>query len=93
MLFLVGGVRDIDKLVGELDYNVGSFPSTYLGLPFRVRYKAVFVWEGIEEKFRRKLAIWKSQHISKGGRLTLIESTLSNIPIYMLFLFRLPKDV
>ena len=51
------------------------------------------MWEGIEERFRRRLIAWKRQYISKGGRLTLIRSTLSNLPIYLIYLFRLPKGV
>ena len=51
------------------------------------------VWDRVEEKFRRKLAIWKRQHISKGGRLTLIRSTLSNLPIYLMSLLRMPWGV
>ncbi|KAJ9682385.1 hypothetical protein PVL29_018325 [Vitis rotundifolia] len=42
---------------------------------------------------RKKLACWKRQYISKGGRLTLIKSTLASSPIYQLSLFRMPKLV
>ena len=47
----------------------------------------------MEERFRRKLPLWKRQYISKGEILTLIRSTLSNLPIYPMSLFRLPKSV
>jgi len=33
------------------------------------------------------LANWKRLYLSNGGRLTLIKSTLSNLPIYYLFFF------
>ena len=89
----MGEVENIDQLVGELGCIVGSLPSTYLGLPLGTRQNSVSIWEGIEEKFRRRLAAWKRQYISKGGRLMLIRSTLSNLPIYLLSLFRLPKSV
>jgi hypothetical protein len=35
----------------------------------------------------RRLAPWKRAHLSKGERVTLIKSTLSNMPTYMLSLF------
>ena len=48
---------------------------------------------GVEERFKKKLAIWKRQYVSKGGRPTLLRSTLSNLLIYIMSLFRLPKGV
>ena len=42
---------------------------------------------------RKKLALWKRNYISKGGRLTLIKSTLASLPIYHLSLFRMPISV
>ena len=53
----------------------------------------VCAWDGVEEKVRRRLAVWKRQYISKGGRITLIKSTLSNIPLYQMSLFRMPKSM
>ena len=43
----------------------------------------------MEDRFRKRLASWKSQYISKGGRFTLIQSTLLSLPIYCLSLFRM----
>ena len=37
--------------------------------------------------------MWKRQYISKGGRLTLIWSTLANLPIYFMFELTLPRTV
>ena len=45
------------------------------------------------EKFERKLAGWKKLYLSKGGRLILLKSTLSSLPIYFLSLFTIPTHV
>ena len=92
-ILLVGKVENLNQLASELGCRVGSLPSSYLGLPLGSKLNLSRVWEGIEEKFRRRLVAWKSQYISKGGRLMLIRSTLSNMPIYMFSLFRMPKSV
>ncbi|RVW76004.1 hypothetical protein CK203_052807 [Vitis vinifera] len=73
--------------------SVGSLPSTYLGLPLGAPHKSVVVWDGVEERMRKRLALWKRQFISKGGRLTLIWSTLASMPIYLMSLMRIPRVV
>ena len=89
----IGPVENVDQLALELGCNVGALPTTYLGLPLGCRQASISVWDRVEEKFPRKLAMWKRQHISKGGRLTLIRSTLSNLPIYLMSLLRMPRGV
>ena len=89
----IGTVDNVEELVSELGCKVGSLPTPYLGLPLGAKHKALGVWDSIEERFRKRLASWKIQYISKGGRATLIRSTLSSLPIYYLSLFRMPQKV
>ena len=83
----------MEELADEFGYKVGKLPSTYLGMSLGAPFKCVAAWDGIEERFRKRLAMWKRQYISKGGRITLIRSTLSNLPIYFIFIFQLPRVV
>ena len=89
-LLPVGRVEDVDGLAFELGCNIGSLPTEYLGLPLGAKHKEARVWDGVEERFRNRLALWKRQYISKGGRLILIRSVLSNMSTYLLSLFRIP---
>ena len=89
----VGEVEEILEMAAELGCRVGSLPSQYLGLPLGVPNRASSMWDGVEEKVRRRLALWKRQYISKGGRITLIKSTLASMPIYQMSIFRMPKSV
>ncbi|RVW77597.1 LINE-1 reverse transcriptase-like [Vitis vinifera] len=89
----VGEVDEILEMAVELGCKVGQLPSTYLGLPLGAPNKAGYVWDGVEERMRWKLALWKRQYLSKGGRITLIKSTLASMPLYQLSLFRMPKGV
>ncbi|RVW45179.1 putative ribonuclease H protein [Vitis vinifera] len=89
----VGEVEEIQELAVELGCRVGSLPSHYLGLPLGVPNRASSMWDGVEERIRRRLALWKRQYISKGGRITLIKSALASMPIYQMSIFRMPKSV
>ena len=88
-IFPIGGRENVEALTVELGCKAGLLPTTYLGLPLRASNKSVGIWDPIKERFRRRLATWKRQYISKGGRVTLIRSTLSNLPIYFMSLFRI----
>jgi hypothetical protein len=41
----------------------------------------------------KRLAGWKGRFLSLGGRLTLLNSSLSNVPLYMLSIYPAPKSV
>ena len=47
----------------------------------------------MEERFRKRLSMWKRQYLSKGGRLSLIKCTLSSLSIYFMSIFVIPKKV
>ena len=89
-VFLKLGADNLKQSNGKLILN-----SILYSLKFicSILYRAMGVWDSIEKRFRKRLSSWKRQYISKGGRLTLIRSTLSSLPIYFLSLFRMPKLV
>ncbi|KAL6349008.1 hypothetical protein AAG906_033664 [Vitis piasezkii] len=92
-ILLVGRVENLEALALEVGCKVGRLPSSYLGIPLGANHKSVAVWDGVEERFRKRVAMWKRQFISKGGRITLIRSTLSSMPIYLMSLLRMPRVV
>ena len=73
--------------------KTSKLPMKYLGLPLGAKFKSKVIWNPIIEKMERRLAGWKRIYLSKGGRLTLIRSTLSNLSTYFLPLFPIPADV
>ena len=93
LILLEGEIRDYEGLALELGCKDANLLSSYLGLPLGASHKFLAVWDGIEEKYRKRLALWKWQYISKGGRLTLIKSVLSNTPMYYLSLLRISRKV
>ncbi len=83
----VGSVTNVEDLAGVLGCKVAELPMTYLGLPLGSSFKNPSIWNGIIEKMEQHLAGWKRMYLSKGARVTLIKSTLSNLPTYYLSLF------
>ena len=92
-LMPVRRVENIRELAHKFGCKVGALPSTYLGLPLGVPSNSIAVWDGVDERFWKKLTLWKRQYISKGGKLTLICSTLSSFAIYFMSLFCMPRSV
>jgi hypothetical protein len=76
-----------ESLADILGCKTSALPMKYLGLPLGSKFKAKDVWNGVLEKMKHRLAGWKRLYLSKRGRLTLIKSTLSNLPTYYLSLF------
>ena len=89
----VGEVNNIVVLTNILQSRVGRLPMKYLEMPLGTSFKSATIWNPILEKMEKKLSGWKCLYISKGGRLMLIKSTLSSLPMYFLSLFTIPKAV
>ena len=87
------GLKVLGTLANILQCRVGSLPMIYLGMPLGTLYKTVSIWNPIIERMEKKLSGWKRLYLLKGGRLTLLKSTLSSLPTYYLSLFTIPKAV
>lgn len=93
-LFRVGiDAATTERCAEMISCMTDSFPSLYLGLPLGDKLNYVTVWDPIVKKFEKQLAGWKARKLSIGGGLTLINSVLSNLPMYYLSLFSMPVTV
>ena len=89
----VGEVNNLIELASILQCRAGSLPMKYLEMPLGTSFKIALIWNPILEKMEKKLSRWKRLYLSKGGRLTLLKSTLSSLPTYFLSLFTIPNVV
>jgi hypothetical protein len=92
-LVLVGDMVDMGALADVLGCGTDSLPLKYLGLPLGARFKAKPIWDDIVEKVDRQLAGLKRLYLSNRGRVTVIKSTLSNLPSYFMSLCPIPASV
>ncbi|KAG5604746.1 hypothetical protein H5410_026238 [Solanum commersonii] len=62
-------------------------------MPLGAKSTSKGIWNGVLEKCGKRLTNWKSQYLSWGGRLTLINSVINALPSYMMSIFPMPSNV
>ncbi|XP_078170754.1 uncharacterized protein LOC144565020 [Carex rostrata] len=73
--------------------TVSCLPITYLGLPLHYKKPKLIDWQSVIDKIESRLQGYKGKLLSYGGRLTLLNSVLSAIPIYWLSVFVMPTKI
>ena len=71
----------------------GMFPFRYLGIPMHYKRLKNSDWKGVDERFQKRLSGWKGKLLSAGGKLVLINSVLSSLPLFMFSFFEVPRVV
>lgn len=69
----------------------GNLPFRYLGIPMHFHKLSNTDCNLIEDSFQKKLSSWKGNLLSAGGRLVLINSVLSCLPMFVMSFFAIPK--
>ncbi|GJZ86800.1 hypothetical protein Tco_0658410 [Tanacetum coccineum] len=65
---------DIEQMAQATDCSTCSMPFTYLGLPIGVNMNRLNSWQGMIDKFDKRLSKWKANLLSIGGRSTLVKA-------------------
>ena len=73
--------------------NPCAFPIRYLGIPIHYRRLSNKDWLKVQERFEKRISSWKGRNLCTGGCLTLNNSVLSSLPIYMMPFFEIPKGI
>jgi hypothetical protein len=76
-----------------LNCKVGCLPFNYLGLPIGANPRKTRTWEPVINSLRKRLLSWKNRALSMGGRLVLLKSVLTALPIYFLSFFKAPSGI
>ena len=53
-------MEEVNEMAVELGCRVGQLLAVYLGLPLGAPNKVVLGWDGVEEKVRRRLALFQT---------------------------------
>jgi hypothetical protein len=91
-LLSIEGDNNVNRSFAEIfNCQVGMFPVKYLGVPVSAKRLRVIDWLKLEEKLGKKLDTWQGNSLFFCGRTVLINYNLSNMPIYHMSMFLLPK--
>ncbi|GMI95172.1 hypothetical protein HRI_003186500 [Hibiscus trionum] len=71
----------------------GKLPTDYLGLPLGAKRNSIALWKPVIQKFHHRLEGWQPHILSIGGRLMLIRSVLTSLPLCFLSIFKIPVSV
>ncbi|GKV46080.1 hypothetical protein SLEP1_g53092 [Rubroshorea leprosula] len=74
-----------------LNCKIGKIPFKYLGTHVGGNSRSISHWKGLVETFEKKLSGWKGRYLSMGGRITLVNSVLSSLPVFQMSTHLLPK--
>jgi len=76
-----------------LHCSVGTFPFVCLGLPIGGDPQKLDFWKPIMNSIISRLSSWKSKFLLFSGRLILLKSVLSSLPVDFLSFFKAPAGI
>ncbi|KAL2498245.1 Uncharacterized protein Adt_23795 [Abeliophyllum distichum] len=82
-----------DMIIFANGFRHQQQPFTYLGVPLFKGHRKIFLYDDLIQKVRSRISGWASRLLSHGGRITLIRSVLSSLPLYLLQILKPPKAV
>ncbi|KAH6782217.1 hypothetical protein C2S51_007510 [Perilla frutescens var. frutescens] len=74
-------------------YQRGSLPFTYLGVPIYRGFLKCSFFIPLRQRLSDRIHSWSHRHLSFGGRLSLIRSTLATIPLHIFQVMEPPQGV
>lgn len=77
------GQEEASVMAAILGCKKSSFPIKYLGLPLHDRKLRIKDWDFVTDKIVKKLPNWSGLMLSSGGRLTMVNSFISAVPLYI----------
>ena len=91
-ILCVGGDDGLLTFYSDLfNCQIGHFPMRYLGVPVSFTTLRALDWSFVDDKFLKCCESWIGNSASSGGRLTLLNSSLTSIIYYYMSMFMLPK--
>ncbi|XP_057445075.1 uncharacterized protein LOC130737348 [Lotus japonicus] len=81
------------RIAAVLNCKIMATPFVYLGIPIGARPDCRRTWDPVIAMFRSRLSSWRLKTVSFGGRICLVQSVLSALPLFYLSFFKIPSCV
>lgn len=85
--------NEVNDLANVMGCQIASFPLTYLEVPINNKTLTDIDWQFLIDNIEKRLQGWKSNLLSLGGRVTLLNVVISAIPFYWLYVYRMPAKI
>ncbi|GJS24794.1 RNA-directed DNA polymerase, eukaryota [Tanacetum coccineum] len=85
--------NEVSRVATSIGCSTFTAPFKYLGVSVGDNMSRIASWDDIIFKVSNRLSKWKLKTLSIGGRLTLLKSVLSSIPLYHMSIFKAPIGV
>ena len=76
-----------------LNCNTMKLPFQYLGVEVGGNPRKIQFWDPVVKKVEAKLSSWKGRFLSMVGRICLLKSVFTTIPLFYLSIFKAPIAV
>ncbi|KAH6784357.1 hypothetical protein C2S52_009316 [Perilla frutescens var. hirtella] len=94
MLMTSSSLLELTRMIQSVcGYQRGSLPFTYLGVPIYRGFLKCSLFIPLRQRLSDRIHSWSHRHLSFGGRLALIRSTLATIPLHIFQVMEPPQGV
>ncbi|XP_058725636.1 uncharacterized protein LOC131596919 [Vicia villosa] len=76
-----------------LNCEIGSSSFVFLGISVGINLRRCDVGRPLVSKLRRRIGSWQNKQLSIGGKVVLLNSILSSIPIFFFSFYKAPKSI
>ena len=83
----------LSEAASVLNCRTGTIPFVYLRLLIGGDSRRLNFWKPVVDRIVARLSSWNHKFLSFGGRLTLLKSVLSSLPVYFLSFFKAPTGI
>jgi len=93
----IGGLKVEEGIIQRyseiLNCDVMHLPFIYLGMPISGISRRFVLWREVVDKIKKRLARWKEKYLFFAGKVCMLKSVITALPLYYMSFFKMPASV